>query len=80
MDDPDLLVLAGGHRPQRRDDAARAGQRDGADADRGDAGRLRRRGWRHGVFRGAGPGGWTGGRRRAVLAAPQTGICQILDC
>ena len=32
---PDLLVLAGGRGPERRDDAARAGQRDGADADGG---------------------------------------------
>lgn len=34
---PDLVVLAGGCQPERRDHAARAGERDGAGADRGDA-------------------------------------------
>ena len=34
---PDLLVLAGGRQPRRRDDAAWAGQRDGERADCGDA-------------------------------------------
>ena len=40
---PDLLVLAGGRQPERRDDAARAGQRDGEHADGGDAERHQRR-------------------------------------
>ena len=40
---PDLVVLAGGRQPERRDDAARAGQRDGEHADGGDAERHERR-------------------------------------
>ena len=79
MDDPDLLVLAGRCQPEGYDDAAWTGERNGADADGGATNRLRGLDWRRRVFRGAGPGRWTGALRRTALAAAQTGRCQILD-
>ena len=77
---PDLVVLAGGRRPDRRDHATRPGQRDGEHADRGDAERHeRRRGNRqHDAARHCGLAGAAVAGRRAGCAGASAAKPRII--